>query len=143
MVAAMGQVVEVLLNSYFLMKWTIRESTGEPFMTSDCPVHRYYPSNCTMLPDSGLADPHVEVHFPLSRRRMLVLCHDEPKVQRVTDLAKRGRTREADKLRRRASEISVKAANAEEVNELNAHTISNGLQMGIFSKRGQPYSCSI
>jgi hypothetical protein len=72
---AMGYALEALFAFYFNMGWEILEDSSGSFVTSDCPVHRYYVPVRPEIPYSGLLDPRVQVRFPLSSTKMLVLRH--------------------------------------------------------------------
>jgi hypothetical protein len=61
---AMGYVLEPLLNMYLKMGWEVLETNSIPFVTSDCPVHRYYVPVGTEVPYSGLTDIRVPGSFP-------------------------------------------------------------------------------
>lgn len=121
---AMGAVAEMVTQCYFEMKWTILESKTIPFITSDCPVHRYYSPVDTKRPYIGLADDRIQVRFPLSRNKMLVIEHDQKKMEIWHKLKEIGQDRLADKRRAAASQIRRREVDAEEVKKLNAHTIS-------------------
>jgi hypothetical protein len=73
---AMGAVAEKVTEIYFGLRWTILESKAASFVTSDCPVHRFYSPAAPERPYVGLADDRIQVRFPISRQRMLVAEHD-------------------------------------------------------------------
>jgi len=60
-----------------------------PFVTSDCPVHRYYVPVRPDLPYEGLLNKRVQVRFPLSRKKMLVIRHDSRRIERIEKRRKR------------------------------------------------------
>jgi len=121
---AMGAVAEKLTEIYFGMRWTILESKAASFVTSDCPVHRFYLSAAPERPYVGLADDRIEVRFPISRQKMLVADHDFKRMEIWTRLKERGLDRLAARRRAAASEIRHREVEAAEVKELNAHTIN-------------------
>ena len=63
---AMGSVSELLAHIYSCMKWEVLETRSTPFLTSDCPVHRYYLPIQEEIPYTGLMGKRVQVRFPLS-----------------------------------------------------------------------------
>jgi hypothetical protein len=67
----------------------VLEATSIPFVTSDCPVHRYYVPVRSDLPYEGLLDKLVQMRFPLSRTEMLVLRHDRRCVEMIEELLRR------------------------------------------------------
>jgi hypothetical protein len=93
---AMGAVVERVTEVYFGMRWTILESKEASFVTSDCPVHRFYSLVAPQRPYVGLADDRIQVRFPISRQRMLVADHDFKRVEIWTRLKERGLDRLAE-----------------------------------------------
>ena len=95
---AMAYVLEPLQHAYFNMRWDVLETDSVPFVTSDCPVHRYYLPIHPEIPYEGLMDFRVQVRFPLSAKKMLVLRHDRKRVERLKLLKERGREEEAAKL---------------------------------------------
>lgn len=121
---AMGYVLEPLLDVYFKMGWEVLETDSVPFITSDCPVHRYYLPIRQDIPYSGLLDKRVQVRFPLSGRRMLVMRHDRQRIELEQFLRERGRERDAVKLMERASQVRLVRVGANDVNQINAHTVS-------------------
>jgi hypothetical protein len=121
---AMGYVLESLLDVYFKMGWEVLETDSISFITSDCPVHRYYLPIRNDIPYSGLLDKRVQVRFPLSAQKMLVMRHDRQRIERERFLRQHGREREAVKLMERASQIRHIRVGAHDVNQINAHTIS-------------------
>jgi len=120
---AMGYVMEMLLEIYFKMGWEVLESDSIPFVTSDCPVHRYYLPIRPDIPASGLLDKRVQVRFPLSSRKMLVLRHDRKRIELVQALRQRGRNRDALKAMSRSSQIRHVRVSAADVKHINAHTM--------------------
>jgi hypothetical protein len=133
----MWDMSDVLTECYFRMKWTVLESTSERFITSDCPVHRYYLPVNPKVPFSGFADPRVHVRFPLSSRKFLVLGHDFRKIELHKKLLKRGLYRKAELLKNRASEIKQVCVGDADVQAINAHTVSMAAKL-IFSPREIP-----
>jgi hypothetical protein len=121
---AMGYVLEPLLDVYFKMGWEVLETNSVPFITSDCPVYRYYLPIRNDIPYSGLLDKRVQVRFPLSAQKMLVMRHDRQRIERGQFLRQHGREREAVMLMERASQIRHIQVGANDVNQINAHTIS-------------------
>lgn len=121
---AMGAVAEKITDIYFGLRWTVLESKVASFVTSDCPVHRFYSPVAPQRPYVGLADHRIQVRFPISRRRMLIAEHDFKRMDMWRKLMERGLRRRAAQLRAAASEIGFKIVEAAEVKELNEHTIS-------------------
>ena len=121
---AMGAVAEKVTEIYFGLRWTILESKAASFVTSDCPVHRFYSPAAPERPYVGLADDRIQVRFPISRRRMLVAEHDFKRMDMWHKLMERGLDRLAARRKAAASEIRSREVEATEVKELNAHTIS-------------------
>lgn len=121
---AMGYVLETLPNIYYTMGWEILESKTTPFITSDCPVHRFYEPVQTKAPYRGLMDSRVEVRFPLCKNRMLVLRHDAKRNEMIERLRMRHGKRQAIKVANMASTIKYSKVNASQVDAINAHTAS-------------------
>ena len=120
---AMGYALAALFDFYFKMDWEILETNSSPFVTSDCPVHRYYVPVRTEIPYSGLLDWRVQVRFPLSSRKMLVLRHDRNRIEMVRAMHKRGHKRKAFKLISRAPQIRSVRVSAADVRHINSHTM--------------------
>ena len=121
---AMGAVAEKITEVYFGMRWTILESKAASFVTSDCPVHRFYSPVAPERPYVGIADDRIQIRFPISRQRMLVAEHDFKRMDMWHKLMERGLDRIAERRRAASSEIRSREVEAAEVKELNAHTIS-------------------
>jgi Protein of unknown function (DUF4238) len=121
---AMGSVATKVTQCYYEMKWTILESKTVPFVTSDCPVHRFYAQVQPERPYTGLADDRIQVRFPLSKSRMLIMEHDLKRMEIWHKLIARGLDKVAETRRMAASQIRRREADAAEVANLNAHTIS-------------------
>jgi len=121
---AMGAVATQVTQCYYEMKWTILESKTVPFVTSDCPVHRFYAPVQPERAYTGLADDRIQVHFPLSKQRMLLMEHDLKRMEIWHKLKARGLDRIAETRRMAASQIRRREVDAAEVATLNAHTIS-------------------
>lgn len=95
-----------------------------PFITSDCPVHRYYVPVLKEQPYSGLMDKRVQIRFPLSQTKMLVIRHDRKRIEMVEAIRERRGNREAQKAANRASQIRHVRVSAKDVMNINAHTAS-------------------
>jgi len=121
---AMGQIAEFLTNVYFGMHWAILEGQDVPFLVSDCPVHRYFLPIDPHIPFGGLMDPRVQVRFPLSRSRMLVLTPDLERIRQVNELMEQGKQESAAKLQGANSQIHAMPVTNDNVEKINAHTIS-------------------
>ena len=121
---AMGYVFQPLLNAYFQMGWEVLETSSVPFVTSDCPVHRFYVPVRPDLPYEGLLDKRVQVRFPLSKSKMLVLRHDRKRIELIEDLIRRNRHREAQKAIDRSGQIRHVRVGRRDVEQINAHTIA-------------------
>jgi hypothetical protein len=121
---AMAYALEPLIDIYFRMRWEVLESESLPFVTGDCPVHRYYLPLRKEIPFSGLLDKRVQVRFPLSPKKMLVMRHDRRRLEREEELLARGRERDASRVMKKASEIHRVRVSGEEVREINAHTMT-------------------
>jgi len=121
---AMGQVAELLTNIYYGMHWAILEGQDLPFLVSDCPVHRYFLPIDPHVPYRALMDMRVQVRFPLSRSRMLVLTPDLGRIQQVNELMEKGKKDAAAKLQGANSQIHVIRVTNDDVEKINAHTIS-------------------
>lgn len=121
---AMGAIAERLTDMYFGMQWNVLESRTTPFITSDCPVHRFYAPTDPHVPYQGLVDPRAQVRFPISHNRMLLLEHDFRKIEIYNTLIRRGLRREAERRRAAASEIRRREIDEHEVEDVNSHTIS-------------------
>ena len=134
---AMGAVAEKTTEIYFGMRWTILESKTASFVTSDCPVHRFYSTTAPERPYFGLADDRVQVRFPISRQRMLVADHDLKRIEIWNKLINRGLDRIAERRRAAASEIRHREVDAAEVERLNAHTIATASRI-IMSPEDMP-----
>ncbi len=134
---AMGYVLEPLLDTYFQMGWEVLETTSIPFVTSDCPVHRYYVPVRPDLPYEGLLDKRVQVRFPLSRTKMLVLRHDRRRIEMIEELLRRKRRREAQKAIDRSTQIRHVRVGRADVEHINAHTIAMAARY-VFSSKELP-----
>jgi hypothetical protein len=121
---AMGYMLELLPEIYFTMAWEILETKSLPFITSDCPVHRFYLPRQPQVPYGGLMDSRVEVRFPLSRTKMLVIRHDRRRMEMVEALRQRQGNRAAQKAANRASAIRHIRVGSEDVAAINTHTAS-------------------
>lgn len=139
---AMAYVLEPLVNAYFQMEWVILETTSVPFVTSDCPVHRYYVPVRPDLPYEGLLDKRVHVHFPLCRTKMLVLRHDRRRIEMIEDLLRRKRRREAQKAIDRATQIRHVRVNRADVEHINAHTMAMAARY-VFSSQELPEAAEL
>lgn len=134
---AMGYALEALFAFYFSMGWEILEDSSGSFVTSDCPVHRYYVPVRPEIPYSGLLDPRVQVRFPLSSTKMLVLRHISERIKVVRAMSKRGQKRKAFKIvpnSRQTRRIPVSPA---EVGQINAHTMAMAARF-VFSSKEFP-----
>ena len=121
---AMGDILEILPDIYFTMGWEILESRTVPFITSDCPVHRYYVPIRKDLPYRGLMDNRVQIRFPLSKSKLLVIRHDRKQLEMIEAIRRRRGQREAQKAANRASQIRHVLVSAADVGAINAHTAS-------------------
>jgi len=121
---AMGIMLESFVSIYYQMKWKILESSSIPFVTSDCPVHRYYLPEYREKLATGLHDYRVQVRFPLSPSQMLVISHDFGRIKRMMDLQKRGLHRKVQKLGMQSSPIHRVAVSEDDVRLINRHTMS-------------------
>src|SRR5262249_4171141 len=118
---AMGHAVPQIAEIYITMKWRVLMARQHFFVTSDCPVHRQY--NRPTEGAAGLFDRDVEIRFPLSADRMLVLTHDLRKLERLEGLLNNNRRREAEALRRRTPSITYEFVDGETVTSMNDLTI--------------------
>jgi hypothetical protein len=114
---ALGNMFPMLVNFYSAMKWTILISTDQDFVTSDCPVCRRYPETSQL--GAGIANPDLEVYFPIAHDRLLLLRHDHAKIAKFAQLEKKGRMREAERLRDRTPEIAYQHVNKAVADEIN------------------------
>jgi hypothetical protein len=121
---AMGYALAALFDFYFAMDWEILETDSVPFVTSDCPVHRYYVPVHTEIPYSGLLDWRVQVRFPLSSRKVLVLRHDRNRIKMVRAMRKRGHKRLAFKILAQTPQIRNMRVSAADVRYINSHTMA-------------------
>jgi hypothetical protein len=121
---AMGYAFQPLLNAYFQMGWEVLETTSIPFVTSDCPVHRYYVPVRPDLPYEGLLDKRVQVRFPLSKNKMLVLRHDRKRIEFIESLIHRNRHREAQKAIDRSGQVRHVLVGPRDLEQINAHTVA-------------------
>lgn len=119
---AIGYVAETLMNVYFRMGWEILETNLIPFITSDCPLHRYYLPIGNDVPYGGLLDKRVQVRFPLCANKMLVMRHDRKRLEIAESLHRRKRVRDATKLMSQSSEIKRVRVSEADVRQINAHT---------------------
>jgi hypothetical protein len=134
---AMGHLCDLLTDYYFVMRWLILETTSLPFITSDCPVHRFYRPVDPGRPFMGISDARVQVRFPLSPHKMLVMSNDIQKANRYAELREKGFHDEAEKLRATPSTILHRTITESEVGEINAHTICMAAKM-VFSPVQMP-----
>lgn len=121
---AMGHLLETLPDIYFTMGWEVLETTSIPFITSDCPVHRYYVPIGQDIPYGGLMDTRVHVRFPLCKTKMLVIRHDLKRNALIEEVRRRKGSWHAQKMANRASQIRNVRITAGEVDQINAHTAS-------------------
>jgi uncharacterized protein DUF4238 len=118
---ALGHMLPTLIEFYSIMKWTVLISTNHSFLTSDAPVCRNYAHSSPF--GAGLQNDDVEVYFPISHDRVLLLTHDRAKMERLEELQKTGRKREATRLRERVPEIAYRNVNKERAIEINTLVI--------------------
>jgi hypothetical protein len=128
---AMGQAADILTHVYFGMQWIVLEGRDVPFITSDCPVHRYFLPVNTQVPYGGLMDWRVQVRFPLSRSRMLVLTPDMRKVQDVHELMEKGKKEQAEKRHNANSQVHTIQVSGADVSKINSHTLSMAAHIAI------------
>ena len=121
---AMGYAFQPLFEAYFQMGWTVLETDSVSFITSDCPVHRYYLPIRPDLQYEGLMDRRVQVRFPLSKSKMLVLQHDRKRIEMIEDLFRRNRRKEAQKAINRSGQVRHIRVGQRDVEQINAHTIA-------------------
>jgi hypothetical protein len=134
---AMGHLLNSLPNVYYTMSWDVLETQGATFITSDCPVHRYYLPVRGDIPQRGLMDPPVQVRFPLSRERMLVLRHDRKRMEMIEALRRRSGNRAAQQMANTASTIRYVKIGQPAVEAINKHTAAMA-QGFIFSDTALP-----
>lgn len=134
---AMGHLLNSLPNVYYAMSWDVLEAPSATFITSDCPVHRYYLPVRGDIPPRGLMDPRVQVRFPLSRERMLVLRHDRKRMEMIEVLRRRRGNRAAQQMADIASTIRYAKIGQSAVAAINKHTAAMA-QRFIFSDAALP-----
>ena len=140
---AIGAVIETLNDAYFGMRWTIYEGSDVPFITSDCPVHKFYHRFMTHLPFRGIMYRRVEVRFPLSHSRMLVLTPDFPRHRAIQALIDEGKTAEAAARAEITEPIRSFAIGGASVSVINAHTVAMAAKTVIAQREMPEYrSCS-
>ena len=99
-----------------------------PFLSSRV-IARYTAITSPCAPDlpyEGLLDKRVQVRFPLSRTKMLVLRHDRRRIEMIEDLLRRKRRREAQKAIDRSTQIRHVRVGRADVEHINAHNHFNG-----------------
>jgi len=114
-------MLPTLIEFYSQMKWTVLISPNQSFLTSDAPVCRNYPKSSHL--GAGLLNPDVEVYFPISHDRVLQLTHDRARMERFEELQRKGREREATRLRERVPEIAYCNVSRERAIEINTLVI--------------------
>jgi hypothetical protein len=122
LIASMGQQIG---NIYTRMQWTVLRATEGDFVTSDAPVVRRDPGFRGGLCGGGLFSSTAEVWFPLSKKAVLVITHDEPGEERFFELLTAGRRDEAEAVRRQLPHIRERDAKLALVEAINHQTITN------------------
>jgi hypothetical protein len=106
------------------MKWTVLcTSVDAPFVTSDNPVVKFDPAYEGGLRGIGLYSPTFRVHFPLTKRAMLVMTHDHAREERWHELVRAGMQAEAKALRETLPVIDYADVQPAEVNTMNRRTL--------------------
>jgi hypothetical protein len=132
---AMGHAVKTLMTTYAELKWEVLIAREGEFVTSDCPVCRDYPISGNG--PVGLANPDLNVYFPITHVRTLRLHHDRPKIERLARLMGFGREREAIRLRERTPEIAFRFIGGKEVSAINSLLIQRA-QRWVYSPSENP-----
>ncbi len=114
---ALGYMLPVLIEFYSVMKWTVLISENQPLLTSDAPVCRRYPATAHL--GAGLINRDLEVYFPISHNRALLLTHDRRKMAKLDDLERKGRKREAKRLLASVPEVAYQRVTKERADEIN------------------------
>jgi len=86
---ALGYMLPTLIEFYSVMKWTVLISENQSFLTSDTPVCRHYPESSDS--GAGLMNRDLEVYFPISHNRALLLTHDRAKMAKFNELQQKGK----------------------------------------------------
>lgn len=120
-VVSMGEEIG---NIYTRMQWTVIRSAEGDFVTSDAPVVRRNPGVRSGLHGGGLFSPTAQVWFPLSKRVIVVITHDEPSEQRFFELLAAGRRDEAEAVRRELPPIREQSVNQPLIDTINSQTIT-------------------
>ena len=114
---ALGYMLPTLIEFYSTMKWTVLISENQSFLTSDAPVCRHYPESSGS--GAGLMNRDLEVYFPISHNRVLLLTHDRAKMAKFDELQQKGQEREAKRLLARVPEIAYQNVSKERADEIN------------------------
>jgi hypothetical protein len=122
LIAAMGQQIG---NIYTRMQWTVVRAMEGEFVTSDAPVVRRDPGFRGGLYGGGLFSPTAEVWFPLSKRVVMIITHDEPGEEKFFELLAAGRRDEAEGVRRQLPPIRERGAKRPLVEAINHQTVTS------------------
>ena len=106
------------------MKWTIlRAPEDTPFLTSDNPVVKFDPEYRGGFWGFGMANPTIEIRFPVSKGTCLVFTHDKDRRDTWHNLMEAGKQAEADALRQTLPEITYHKATPNVVQQINGLAI--------------------
>lgn len=120
----MLQMAPVLHGFYIEMKWTVlRTSHDLPFVTSDNPVVKFDPAYKGGFWGIGVANPTIEIRFPLTKSAMLVIIHDRKREDEWHRLTEAGKEEEARKLRQTLPVIAYVNVRPRAVDTINGLTI--------------------
>ena len=122
LLASMGQQIG---NMYTRMQWTVLRATEGDFVTSDAPVVRRDPGFRGGLYGGGLFSSTAEVWFPLSKKAVMVITHDEPGEEKFFKLLTAGRRGEAEAVRRQLPPIRERDVKQPVVEAINRQTVTN------------------
>jgi hypothetical protein len=114
----------MLHGFYIEMKWTVlRTSDDAPFVTSDNPVVKFDPAYKGGFWGIGLANPTIEIRFPLTKQAVLVITHDRAREEEWHRLVEAGAEDEARKVRQALPVIDYVNVRPRAVDTINALTV--------------------
>ena len=134
LIASMGQGIG---DIYTRMRWTVIRAAEGDFVTSDAPVVRRDPVATRGFYGGGLYSSTAQVWFPISKKVLLIITHDNSSLERHSKLLEEGRNEEAEAVRNQFPDIHEKTANQNFVWSLNYHSIINADRF-VFCHRSNP-----
>jgi hypothetical protein len=121
----MGIGIKMLYNQYARMQWRVfaSGSAEESFITSDMPVSWHDPeTRIGDLTDCVCSDG-LEIGFPLTKNKFLLLTHDHERIEKWSIMKKTGQTEAEKKIWDELPEILFNNADQYLIDEMNRRTI--------------------